>query len=126
MPSLDLAIALGIVRRSSHMRHTAYANKFLEVSSNELWTVVTDNPGRDTRIALACSLDDRLDVTFFHFRADFPVYDRSAVAVEQTAKEEKGAEDVDISNVDVPVLVWTQRLLEPRSFERRLGVVAVH
>jgi hypothetical protein len=108
------------------MCNTAYANKPLEVSSNELWTVVTDNPGRDTRIALACSLDDRLDVAFFHFRADFPVHDRSAVTIEQAAKEEECSPNIDIGDVDVPVLVRTERLLEASSLEGRFGVMALH
>ena len=102
------------------MCHTAYANKLLEVSSNELWTVVTDNPGRDIRIALACSLDDRLDAAFFHFRADFPVHDRSAVTIEQAAKKEECSPNIDIGNIDVPVLVRTERLLEAGSLEGAL------
>ena len=62
---------------------------------------------------LESSLDNRFDVAFFHLRPDFPVHDRPATAIEQAAEEEEGAEDVDIRNVDVPVLVCPQWLHEP-------------
>ena len=109
-----------------HMYNIEYTNKLIAVSSNKLWTVVTDNLGRDIRIALACSLDDRLDVAFFHFRADFPVHDRSAITIEQAAKKEECSPNIDISNIDVPVLVRTERLLEAGSLEGRFSVMALH
>ena len=68
-------------------------------------------------MSLECSLDDYLDVAFFHLRPDLPVHDRSAIAVEQAAEEEERAESVDIGNVDMPVFARTDWLLEPRPFE---------
>ena len=44
MPALQLAIALGIVGRGSHMRHAANSNEFLEVFGDELWPIVRDDP----------------------------------------------------------------------------------
>ena len=108
------------------MRHTANANELLEVSRNELGTVVTDDPGRDTWVALQCSLDDRFDITFFHFRAHLPVHDRSAATIEHAAKEKECPPNVDMSNVDVPVLVRTEWLLEAGSLEGRFSVMSLH
>ncbi len=77
-------------------------------------------------MTLQCSLDDRFDVWLFHIRADLPVHDRSAATIEQAAKEEECSPNVDMSNVDVPVLVRTERLLEAGSLERRFGVMPLH
>ena len=63
---------------------------------------------------LPCSLDDRFDVAFFHFRADLPVHDRSAATIEQAAKKEECPPNVDIGNVNVPVLVRTRAAAESR------------
>ena len=108
------------------MSHPADADELFEVSGNELGTIVADDPGMNARVALTSPLDDRFDVTLFHLGADFPVHDRSAEAIEQAAKEEEGSPDVDIGDVDVPMLVWPKRLMESRSLERKLGVMPFH
>ena len=54
------------------------------------------------------------------------MHDRSAEAIEQAAKEEEGSPDVDIGDVDVPMLVRPERLMESRSLERNLGVMPFH
>ncbi len=105
MPTLDLAVALGIIRRCSHMCHTADSDELLEVSSDELRTVVADNPGRNSRIALESSLGNRFNVAFFHLWANLPMHNRSATAVKQVAKEEERPPHVDVGDVDVPVLM---------------------
>jgi hypothetical protein len=61
-----------------------------------------------------------------HIRANLPVHDRSAATIEQAAKEEERSPNVDIGNVDVPVLVRTERLLEAGSLERRFDVMPLH
>lgn len=108
------------------MSRTADADELLEIAGDELGTVVGDDPGAGLGITLPAPLDDRLDVRLGHARADLPVHDRSTAAVEQAAKVEECPRHVDVSNVDVPVLMGTKRLLEPRSLERRLGVVPFH
>ena len=62
MPAFDLAIALGVVGRSPHVRHAADPDEFLEVLGDELRTVVGDDPRRDAGEFLPCPLDDLLDV----------------------------------------------------------------
>jgi hypothetical protein len=52
------------------VRHTADADEFLEISSNELRSVVADDPGRHPGILLESSLDNCFDVAFFHLRPD--------------------------------------------------------
>ena len=47
--------------------------------------------------------------------ADLPVDDEPAVAVEHAAEEEEGPADVEVGDIDVPVLMGPQGLLEALS-----------
>jgi hypothetical protein len=69
-----------------------------------------------TGILLARPLEDRLHLGFGHGRADLPVDDKAAVAVEDAAEEEEGPADIEVGNVDVPVLVRLQGVLEALPF----------
>jgi hypothetical protein len=75
--------------------------------------------GENIRIGLHRLLDDRLNIAFFHSRADFRVHDRPTAAIEHAAKEHECPSNFDIGNLDVPVLMWSQRLLEAGSLEER-------
>ena len=87
------------------MRHPADADELLEVPGDELGTVVGDEPGMLIRILLARPLEDDLHLGFLHGLADLPVHDKAAVAVEDAAQEEEGPADVEVGDVDVPVLM---------------------
>ena len=54
---------------------------------------------------LARSLNDRLDVDLGHGLADLPVDDVATAAVEEAAKIEERPGNVDVGDIDVPVLV---------------------
>ena len=108
------------------MSHTANANEFLEVSGDELRAIVRDDSRPGLGELFACPLNDRFDLGFGHARADFPVRDVPAATVEQAAKIEERAANIDVRNIDVPVLVRTDRLLKPRSFLGRLAVVGMN
>jgi hypothetical protein len=54
------------------------------------------------------------------------MHDRSATAVKQAAEEEECSPHVDIGNVDVPVFVRRERLLESGPLERRSGIMPLH
>ena len=60
-------------------------------------------------------LDNRLHLGFGHGLADLPVDDEPAVAVEDAAKEKECTADVDIRDIDVPVLMRPHWLLEALS-----------
>src|SRR5271167_3706660 len=94
------------------MSHTADADELLEILGDELRAIVGDDPRPLAGIQLASPLDDDLHLGLGHGLADLPVDDQPAVAVEDTAQEEECPTDVDVGNVDVPVLVRPQRLLE--------------
>ena len=57
-------------------------------------------------------LEDRLHLRLVHGLADLPVDDEPAVAVEDAAQEEECPADVDVRDIDVPVLMRPQGLLE--------------
>src|SRR5271166_3556076 len=120
-PSLDLAVALGIEWRCSDVSHATYADELLEVSGDELRAVVRDDPGPLAGILLPSPLDDRLHLGFLHGLADLPVDDDPAVAVEDAAQEEEGPADVEMGDIDVPVLMRPQGLLEALSLLGRLA-----
>ena len=61
--------------------------------------------GRGVGVGFAGALDDGFHVDFLHFLADFPVDDEAAAAIEDGAEEVEGAGDVEVADIDVPVLV---------------------
>ena len=101
------------------MSHSADPDELLEILGDELRPVVRDDPGPLVGEALAGPLDDRLDLGLGHALADLPVDDEPAVAVEEAAEVEERAGDVDVGDVDVPVLVGRERLLEARALVSR-------
>jgi hypothetical protein len=111
------------VGRSSHEGHPAQPDELLEVPGDELRAVVRDDPRAAVGVTVAGPLDDRLDVGLGHRLPDLPVDDESAVPVEQATDVEERPRDVDVRDVDAPVLVGSQGLLEAVPLERRLGVV---
>src|SRR3954452_15521034 len=111
-PPLQLAVALGIIWRRSDVSHTAYADKLLEVPGDELGAVVRDDPGPLAGKLLTRPLEDRLHLGFGHGLADLPVDDEPAVAVEDATQEEECPADINMRDIDMPVLMRQERLLE--------------
>src|SRR5712671_1330159 len=111
-PPLHLAVALGIIWRRSDVSHTAYADKLLEVPGDKLGAVVRDDPGPLAGKPLARPPEDRLHLGFGHGLADLPVDEEPAVAVEDAAQEEECPADINIRDIDMPVLMRPRRLLE--------------
>lgn len=124
MPAFDLAVGLGIVRRSFDVGHAGDTDEFLEVLGDELGSVVGDDAGPLARPGFAGALDDGFDVFFLHFLADFVVDDVSAATVENGAEEVERAGDVEVADVDVPVFVGFERLDEAGSFLGGLGCLS--
>ncbi len=103
------------------MGHAGDADELLEVLGDELRAVVGDDAWSDAGIGFAGALDDGFHVGFLHFLADFPVDDEAAAAIEDGAEEVKGAGDVEVTDIDVPVFVRLQRLNEAGAFLGRHG-----
>ena len=125
VPAFDLAVALRVIRRRFDVRHATEADELLEVPGDELRAIVGDDAGRDVGEPLAGALDDLFDVGLGHGLADLPVDGEPGAAVEQAAQVVEGAGDVEVGDIDVPVLVRAQRLDEPLALGRGLGDVSV-
>ena len=68
-------------------------------------------------------LQDDLDGCLGHRLPDVPVHDVPAETVQDAAQVVEGTADVDVGNIDVPVLMCCQRLREARALLRRLPVL---
>jgi len=95
--------------------HAGDADELFEVLGDELGAVVGDNARRDGRVGFTGALDDGFHVFFLHFLADFPMDDQTAAAIEDGAEKVKGAGDVEVTDIDMPVLVGLQGLDETGS-----------
>ena len=122
--ALKLAVALRVKRRGAHMRHTGHANKFLEVLGDKLRPVIGDDPGGGLRKSLPGSLQNDLDVFFVHRFAQLPVHDVAAASIENAAQIVKCAAQIDVGDIDMPVLMDGERLNKARAFFGGLGVPA--
>jgi hypothetical protein len=71
-------------------------------------------------------LDDRLDIRLGHRLPDFPVHDEPTAAIKEAAQVKERPGDVDVGNVNVPMLVRLYRLLEAFTLKRRLAIVLLH
>ena len=69
----------------------------------------------------AGALDDGFHVGFLHFFADFPVDDEAAAAIEDGAEEVERAGDVEVADIDMPVLVGLEGLDEAGAFLGDVG-----
>ena len=99
----------------------ACPDECLEISGDELWAIIRDNPRTCIGVLLPRTLHDGLDIGFCHRLSDLPMHDVSTVSVQQGAQIVEGAADVEIRNVDVPVAMRSQWLYEPCALTRRLG-----
>ncbi len=84
----------------------------LKSFGDELRAVARDDPGLGVQAPFPHPLEDRLDIDLGHALADLPVDDEPTAAVEQAAEVEERPGDVDVRDVDVPVLMHAERLLE--------------
>jgi hypothetical protein len=98
-----------VKRRGSDVRHSRDPNKFLEVFGDELRAVVRDDPGPRFRVLLLRPLQDDLDVSLGHRFPDVPVDDEPVETVQHAAQVVERPADVEVGNIDVPVLMCCQR-----------------
>ena len=104
------------------MRHSGDPYELLEVLGDELRTIVRDDPGRRVWALLLRPLQDDLDGRLGHRLPDVPVHDVPAETVQDAAQVVERTADVEVGNINVPVLMCCQRLREARALLRRLPV----
>jgi hypothetical protein len=100
------------------MGHAHQPDVFLELTGDELRSIVRDDPGCGLRIALFGPLQNNLYFALTHLLSDLPVHDDPAEAIENTAQVVKRPADIQISNIDVPVLVGAIWIIKSLAFTR--------
>ena len=70
-------------------------------------------------------MQDALDVKLGHLGPQVPMHDEATVAIQDAAQVEKGATEVDVTHVDVPVQMRPVRLHESGPLLRGPWVVTV-
>ena len=115
VPALKFPVALRVVRACADMGHAAQPDEVLEFPSDKLRAVVADDTRARVGIFLASALQDALDVALRHALADFVMHDGAAGTVEDRAQIVEGSAQVQVRDVHVPVLVYTDGLLEARA-----------
>ena len=77
-------------------------------------------------ILFAGALQDDLDVNLFHRFANFPVHDGPAASVQNAAHVIKRTGEIEVTDVDMPVIVRLQRLHKAGPLLRGFAVPAIH
>src|SRR6516162_3984466 len=117
VPAFDFPVALWVIGGGFDMGQPGQANK--------LRTVIGDDSRRSIRIFFPSSLQNNLDIKLRHCGAQFPMQQETRTAIQDRAKIEEGADDVQIGDIHMPVLVRLKRLLEAVTLTRRLWVPAL-
>src|SRR5919198_6575464 len=120
MPALKLAVALRIIRRGPHVGHLAQPDKFFEILSNKLGSVVRNDARMRTWYLLTGRLQHDLDPRGSHGFLQSPVHNKAAVAIQHAAQIIERTSDVEIGDIDVPVLRGAVGCSKPWPFEEAL------
>ena len=94
------------------MRHARDANELLEIAGNELRTIIRDDAWLRFRVLFLGAFENYFDIRFPHRLAQIPMHEESTEAVQNAAQVIERAAQVDVGNIDMPVLMRLQRLLE--------------
>ena len=88
------------------------------------------NRSRDSIVQVGvlfpCSLKDDFDIDLFHLLANFPVHYAPRATIEHATHEVKRAANVEVANIQVPVIVRFGGLAEAGSLLRLSAIKAIH
>ena len=98
------------------MCHARDANELLEIAGNELRTIVRDNARLRLRVLFLGAFQNYFDIRFPHRLAQIPMHEETAEPVQNAAQVIERATQVDVGNVNMPVLMRLQGLLETAPF----------
>ena len=127
VPAFDFPVRLGVVRGCSDMGHSGDSNELFEVSSDELRSVIGDDSGSRPRDKFAGLLQNDFDLRFGHRFSQIPMDNGAAASVEDGTEVIECPLQIDVGNVDMPMLVGAEWLDEARSFfGRGKGVFGEH
>lgn len=123
VPAFEFAIGLRVVGTGPHVCRAHQSDELLEIPGHELGSIVADDPGLVSRELFQGLLEHQFDLEFLHGFSEIPVNDESAHAVKDGDQEVERALDVDVGDIDMPVLMGLEGLHESGSLQRR-GVIS--
>ena len=103
--AFQFSVALRVVRRGLDMRHPTDTDERLKIFRYKLRAIVRNHPWFGIRKFLPASLQNDFDIRFRHGLANFPVNNVTTETVQYAAQIVKGAANVNVRNVDMPVLM---------------------
>jgi len=118
MPAFKFAIALRVMRRCFHMGQATDPDKLLEIFCNELRSVVRDDAWFCGRKLFHGALNNNFNIRLFHRFPQFPMNDETACSIQDGAKIIKCSADIEIGDINMPVLMSSQRLDKTFSLAR--------
>ena len=122
MPALDLAVRLRVIGRSPDVLHARNADELLEVLGDELRVVIGNDSRLNAGVPLFGLFQNDLNVGLGYCLPQIPINQETAVAVQDAAQVAERRANVEMGNVDMPMLVWLRRLFKAGPFLRGLPV----
>jgi hypothetical protein len=90
--------------------------RFLDVAGNELRTIVRDDAWLRFRVLFLGSLQNHFDISFSHGLTQIPMHEETTEPIQNAAQVIERAAQVDVRNVDMPVLMRSQRRPDENSY----------
>lgn len=87
------------------MAHAQDPDQLLEVLGDELRAIIRDNPGVCIGVLLLCPLNDDAHIDLDHLLLDIPVHKEAAISVQKADQVKERAHDVQIRDIDMPMLM---------------------
>ena len=100
------------------MGHATLPDEAFEITSNKLRSIIRDDPRSGLGKLFSGPLDDDLNIHFGHLFPDLLVHNVATVTIQQAAQVVKGATDIQIGNIHVPMLMGPKRLIKALAFGR--------
>lgn len=104
---LNLAVALRMTDRRTYMLQAGLSKEQPELFGNELGTIIGNDDGALMREVLECSLQGDLHIIFLHLCPQLMMNDIAGIAVNDGNQEEKSTLEIDVLDVDMPLLMGT-------------------
>lgn len=94
------------------MCHPTVSDKRLEFNGNKLRAIIRYDTGFGLRKFLSPPLNNDLHIGFCHLFSYLKMHDVAAISIQNGTQIRERTTDIDIRDIDVPVLVWTCRLVK--------------
>ena len=116
VPALEFAVTLRIIYRCANMCHPWYPNEFFEILSHKLRSIVRYYSRSCLRIFLLCPLQNHFNICLSNRFTNLMMNYITAASIGNTAKIIESTLDIQIGNINMPMLMRSRWLLKSFSF----------